>query len=232
MAQTAPPASLLTHLEHHPRQESIHQHAVPVSSSWWNKPNRDLPGGPLATRTGSDGAHYISRGDLFALADNASDDPTGQGALRLLWHTLAWGTGTKHRNNKLRIDAVLSHPDGPTLLREAAQSSRHDSQAAFALLRPSRANTFTSLGPNFFTKYLYFAGGGNPEHPCLIVDKFVRRTLYTHTGEDPRFRYVSQYTLSDYLATVEQLAAWSKQASEQLDRPVAPDEIERWAFNG
>lgn len=231
MTETAPPASLTAHLKSHPRQESIHQHAVKVSPSWWNKPDRNLPGGPLAAQTGTAGDHTISRDDLFALANNACEDTTGESALRLLWHTLAWGTGTKHRNNKRRIDAVLSHPDGADLLRHAALLSRHDPHAAFALLRPGRANTFTWLGPNFFTKYIYFAGGGNAEHPCLIVDQFVRATLHAHTDADRRFRHVSQYSVSDYSATVGQLTAWAKEVSEQLGRPVAPDEVERWAFS-
>lgn len=38
------------------------------------------------------------------------------------------------------------------------------------------------LGPAFFTKYLYFAGGGEPHHPCTILDVNVARALQDTCG--------------------------------------------------
>lgn len=45
------------------------------------------------------------------------------------------------------------------LLRRAAGLSMTDPRGAFLLLKPG-GNAISSLGPNFFTKFLYFAGGG------------------------------------------------------------------------
>lgn len=79
--------------------------------------------------------------------------------------------------NEKRITAITADlPRNGALLREAAKPSRTDPIAAFRLLRPNR-NAISYLGPNFSTKYLYFAGGGNVEHPCVIVDKRVRARL-------------------------------------------------------
>jgi hypothetical protein len=61
-------------------------------------------------------------------------------------------------------------PIGPTLTRaqvtSAAETSRHDPTGAYQLMRPGRHNAIRSLGPSFFTKFLYFAGGGAQNHPC------------------------------------------------------------------
>jgi len=177
------------------------------------------------------GEQKISRSDLFALAEGVADDESGVNALTLLWHTLAWGTGVKHRNNKRRIKSVLAKRDGAILLRDAAQAAREDAATAFTLLRPGRRNAFAWLGPNFFTKYLYFAGAGNPEHPCLIVDQYVRAALHRETGKDGRFRHISQYSVGDYLATLSQLEEWATATGAGIGRSVAPDEVERWAFS-
>lgn len=226
---SAPPEALIEHLRSSSRKEAIHDHAISVRTGWWNA-QEDLPGGPVHA-SDDDGAQKILRADLFSLADDAVTDESGAKAQALLWHTLAWGTGVKHRNNKRRITSVLAKPDGALLLRDAAAASREDPAAAFIMLRPGGRNAFTWLGPNFFTKYLYFAGGGNPDHPCLIVDQYVRAALYRETGRDGRFRHVSQYALGDYLATLNQLKAWATAASTSTGRQVAPDEVERWAFS-
>ncbi|TNC16611.1 hypothetical protein FHE66_14640 [Georgenia sp. 311] len=151
------------------------------------------------------------------------------GALRLLWHSLAWGTGQRHRNNKRRITSVLAADDAPRVLMLAAATSRRDPAEAFAILRPGGRNRFSWLGPNFFTKYLYFAGGGSPDHPCMIVDQFVRETLGQATG-DVRFGYISQYSVTHYVETLEQLNLYARAAGDLLAREVAGDEVERWAF--
>jgi hypothetical protein len=126
---------------------------------------------------------------------------------------------------------VLAKPDGALLLRDAALASREGPATAFSVLRPGRRNAIAWLGPNFFTKYLYFAGGGNPDHPSLIVDHYVRAALDRETGKDGRFRHISQYSVGDYLEALNQLKAWATAASTTTGRPVAPDEVERWAFS-
>lgn len=223
------PQALLEYLRNNDREDAVVSHAVQVKPSWWMKDGREmLPGVPLHT-SDNGGQHSISRAQLFALADNAIADESGAGALALLWHTLAWGGGTKHRNHRHRIRSVIEHDDGPGQLRAAAKLSRKDPAGAFELLRGRRRNTFGWLGPNFFSKYLYFAGGGDPAHPCLIVDQFVRATLHEQT-KDPRFAHVSQYSRPQYLETIEHLESWAVGAGDELGRPVAADEVERWAF--
>lgn len=151
-----PPEALVEHLRSSSRNAAVHEHAIKVRTGWWNA-QKDLPGGPLHA-TGDNGAETICRADLFALAEDAVNDKSGTRAQALLWHTLAWGTGLKHRNNKRRIKSVLEKTGGALLLRDAALASREDPAAAFSMLRPGRRNAFAWLGPNFFTKYLYFAG--------------------------------------------------------------------------
>jgi len=79
------------------------------------------------------------------------------------------------------------------------------------------------------TKYLCFAGGGNPEQPCVIVDGRVRATFSRVSG-DPRFAPKSQYGATDYQAALERLGSWAAAAAEDVGRPVALDEVECWAF--
>jgi hypothetical protein len=224
-----PPDALVEHLRSSSRDGAVYEHAISVRTGWWNA-QKDLPGGPVRA-TGDNEVQKICRADLFRLAEGAVNDKSGTSAQSLLWHTLAWGTGLKHRNNKRRIKSVLEKPDGALLLRDAALASREDPAAAFRMLRPGRHNAFAWLGPNFFTKYLYFAGGGNPDHPSLILDQYVRAALDRETGKDGRFRYISQYSVGDYVEALSQLKAWATVASTSTGRPVAPDEVERWAFS-
>ena len=223
------PRELITWLEGTTRQQSIHEHAVIVGLDWWNDTHQHLPGLPVTASGQTTGDRLLSRQEIFALADDATNEESGTGALRLLWHALAWGTGTRQRGNEKRITAITADlPRNRALLREAAKASRADPIAAFRLLRPNR-NAISYLGPNFSTKYLYFAGGGNVEHPCVIVDKRVRARLLRMT-QDPRFAPKSQYSATDYQAALEQLGAWASNAATVIGRPVAVDEVERWAF--
>jgi len=73
------------------------------------------------------------------------------------------GSGNKRRNNKARIAAIAADPEAASaLLQQAAARSRTDPQAAFDRLYPNNRTAVSDLGPAFFTKYLYFAGGGDP----------------------------------------------------------------------
>src|SRR5699024_5810406 len=116
-----------------------------LNTGWWNQRITDLPGGPVAE--GAETA-YISRGDLFSMAEAALT--SSEGALQLLWSTLAWGSGNSHRNNPRRISSVRADPQGlGEILRQAAQASRTDPVDAFNILRPNRT-VIKYLGPNFF----------------------------------------------------------------------------------
>ena len=166
----APPTTLTSWLREVDSRTVIDDHEIAVSPQWWNQ--------HLTHHSLSDtllGA-TLTRADLFGLAAGAHRSPDG--ALTLLWNALAWGSGTRNRNNKRRIASIAANRDehGP-LLQQAAQLSATDPVHAYELLRPRRQNTIGSLGPAFFTKYLYFAGGGDPHHPCCILDNLVARSL-------------------------------------------------------
>ncbi|HEX6359956.1 hypothetical protein [Actinophytocola sp.] len=107
---------------------------------------------------------------------------TGDG-FTLLWRALAWSSGSRLRQKSRRLDSVAADVSrAEKLLTAAAEVSRQDPAGACAVLRPDRRNALLSPGPSFFTKFLYFAGGGAPEHPCLILDRVVATALRDHCG--------------------------------------------------
>lgn len=173
IATVQAPDDLIEHLQTTPRIRAIDQHGFELNLSYWNHRTGHLPGAPVRSISGDTERGRISRGSLFAMADAACDDESNEAAYSLLWHTLAWGTGSSHRNTKQRIASIERDISGiGSALRCAATLSRTDPEAAFRTLQPRRP-LIKSLGPNFFTKYLYFAGAGSLEHRCLIVDKWL-----------------------------------------------------------
>ncbi|MGG5752765.1 hypothetical protein ACQ3I4_09085 [Zafaria sp. Z1313] len=207
------------------REDAVLAHAVRVNASWWSE---KLVTGAVADDGGNcEGSISVSRARVF---DVARETLSEQGhPLRLLWHTLAWGTGTRHRNNGRRITSVHSMGnEAEELLLYAAQEARTDPGKAFDLLKP-RGTAIKYLGPAFFTKYMYFAGGGRADHPSLIVDQYVLATLHRLTGDNllkPRFGFGR----AAYLAAVQQMQDLAGRASQEVGRAVAADEVERWAF--
>ena len=165
------PAGLRQWLSSADSRKEIDNHLVHVAPGWWA---RHLAAhgfdNPVVDAS-------LTRGQLFSMADAAVATPDG--ALMLLWNTLAWGEGRGARNHVRRITAIAADPDAcAALLQEAAQVSRSDTVAAYTLLRPSPyRNAMRSLGPAFFTKFLYFAGGGRADHPCCILDDRVAAAL-------------------------------------------------------
>lgn len=96
-------------------------------------------------------------------------------------------------------------------------------------LKPGR-NAIGSLGPNFFTKFLYFAGGGALGHPCLIVDNRVLRSLHRETERpllDPD--QTTNYGPAVYEDALLVMKVWAEELSHSA-RIVGADEVERWAF--
>lgn len=219
-----------------PRETIIHTHGIPVPLAFWDV-IADLPGAPLTGEPLRNGSVRIDRGQLFTLARSVEADETGAAALRLLWHVLAWGSDTRNWNNIGRVEAVAKDPAGAgKLLREAAIAARTDPEKAFRILHPGtnakgvlQPNTVGSLGPNFSTKFLYFAGVGNTEHPCLIVDKRVMGTLHRITQDHVYEPAGTNYGYFRYEAALKQMTAWAREAST-TERPVAPDEVELWAY--
>lgn len=214
------------------REEVIHQHGFRIPLRFW-KLIDGLPGAPLAGEPLDESAVWISRGTLFDLAEAARTDQSGESALRLYWATLAWGTGSPNRNNKRRVEAIRGNiGEAGRVLQESAELSTQDPYAAFMLLHPRGRNRLGFLGPSFSTKFLYFAGGGDPKHPCQIVDSKALATTYRITGEQafdmPHGRY--NYDVGTYLRVLTRFEELAESASTNK-RTISADEVERWAFS-
>ncbi|POH73455.1 8-oxoguanine DNA glycosylase OGG fold protein [Arthrobacter glacialis] len=229
IAPVQAPSDLTEFIQANPRSQAIDQHGFDLNLKYWNSHIGHLPGVPVRGIGGDTERGRVSRGSLFAMADPACEDESYEAAYALLWHTLAWGTGSSHRNTKQGIASVEQDVSGiGSALRLAASLSRTDPEADFRTLQPNRP-LIKSLGPNFFTKYLYFAGAGNPEHRCLIVDNRVLATLSRYTEEPLTPKHGSGYGYKTYSTAIELMVDWATQLST-TDRQVGFDEIERWAF--
>jgi hypothetical protein len=199
-------------------------HEVMVNRAWWEKRLGDTP---FADEVFESPGERLTREQLFALGERAGQSP--QDARRLLWATLAWGTGRRHRNNGARVTAVNRDGDAlGELLSRAAEVGRADAAAAYRLLRPQR-NVVSFLGPPFFTKFLYFAGGGSAGHPCLILDSLVAKTLRRECGWTELTGWYS-WSASEYAAYCQLLACWAKELSEDGSEGVRPDQLEYALF--
>lgn len=224
------PQDLIDHLRTSSRQDCVLDQGFTLRADWWSTPLAGVPGGPVRNDDGTTGRGRISRNGVFALAGEAAEDETGHAAFRLLWHSLHWGTGDSNRGNRIRIASVIENPHHTgTQLRLAAIASREDPDVAFRILKPGLRSSIKHLGPGFFTKYLYFAGGGSADHPSLIVDSRVLRTLSNHLSGRP-FAHLFSYGAGTYQRALEALNGWADSASADLGRSVAADEVERWAF--
>ncbi|MGY1703527.1 hypothetical protein ACI79C_03055 [Geodermatophilus sp. SYSU D00697] len=198
---------------------------VDVPPQWW--------GGALESRGLADECFeaphdQLTRAQLFELGKQATD--SAEDARRLLWATLAWGTGRRHRNNRARISAVTTSLDARSeRLRKAAELGRTDPETAYLELRP-HWNAVPYLGPPFFTKFLYFAGGGSSSHRCLILDSMVARSLRRHCGwASLTGRYA--WSSGDYAAYCDLLVCWSAQLSDATAGSlVTPDRLEYALF--
>lgn len=213
-----------------PRAERVHAHVVPVPVAWWNAElsARHLPGGPLMTAMDGAGHSVISRATLFSVAAGPMD--TDDDVLRLLWHVLAWGSGSKVRNNRRRLDSIRTSTSAAvSALREAASLAGVDPEAAYRRLHTGTRVPY--LGPAFFTKYLYFAGAGSFEHPCVILDSRVAETLNRRCGWHS-LRSGGNWPSETYRRYCTLLARWAGEESDRLGRGVCPDEIELWLFDG
>lgn len=196
----------------------IFGHGFPVNRRWWTAE---------LTKHGLDDTilgDSITRGDIFNIAEPALDDPAA--ALTLLWNALAWGSDGSQRNNKARIASIAADPDSAgALLQQAARLSREDPRAAYELLRPNNTTAIKDLGPAFFTKYLYFAGGGHAHHRCCILDRNVAASLNRTCG------WMSlPINEGNWLATAyERYAILMDRWVEEHQLP-RHDLVERWLF--
>ncbi len=123
-----------------------------------------------------------------------------------------------------RMDAVRLDPAAAAdALRAAAVKSRTDPRAAFETLRPHGSPYITHLGPAFFTKYLYAAGAGRDDHPCLILDARVAAAL--HRGGWDSLSTRGSWPAHTYQRYCALLTRWAGEIG------VRPDLIERWLFD-
>jgi hypothetical protein len=212
-----PPDGLREWLHRADPQKAIFEQSIPIDRTWWS---RELT--ILDLQTDALASDKLSRGDVFALADGAASSP--KTAEALLWNTLAWGTGNKRRLIRKRLQAyVEDRARLSELLCKAAATSRTDPEVAYRLLRPKQ-NAIKYLGPAFFTKFLYFAGGGSSDHPCCILDDRVAASLQSAGWRSLPRR--SDWWPSTYGRYMELLRRWRDQTG-------APrlDLIERFLFD-
>lgn len=195
-----------------PRGVAVGEHTIRIREQWWRDAvtSRGLPGVPP-------GGVALTRAQVWACTDDV---------FTLLWRTLAWGSGSQLRQNAKRLDSIAADvARAETLLTWAAEESRRDPAGAYAVLRPGRHNAIRSLGPSFFTKFLYFAGGGRPAHPCLILDRVVATALRDRCGWKSLHR-TGPWPAQTYQRYCALLARWAGEMR------CAPDEIERALFAG
>jgi hypothetical protein len=209
---------------HIPPRRCVENQRVTIPAAWWvdRLHQYNAPGAAIDPTLGS-----LSRADVWRLAAGASD--SDDAAAGLLWHALAWGAGTKLRHCRRRIKAI-AHAPGTTLaaLRRAARLATTDPAAAYAVLHPRRGRpAIGGLGPAFGTKFLYFAGGGNPTHPCSILDSRVATTLRTSGWPSLPLTGWWPDTYSKYCQLT---TRWADDLSKPGE-PVHPDQIEFWLFN-
>lgn len=220
----APPELALT-VPVSSRAESVLAHEVEVNPTWWRDGLTDVSLTEEAPEAVND---RINRAQLFALGHAALDNPIA--ARRLLWATLSWGTGKRQRLNRRRIASVTQNLDwSGRLLVEAARTSRESAEAGLTALQRGNRPLLSHLGPSFSTKFLYFAGGGDPNHPCLILDKVVADRLRALVSPSfPYRRHWGPPTYSDYCLAIGREA----RRLSTPERAIAPDELEVQLFTG
>lgn len=211
---------------------------------WWNAALRAATLGEfrVSVDPADNGSRRLTREALFQLGDTANERGWDRDStLTLLWHVLAWGSGTSRRTNLTRIKAFAGtdstaghHVD---LLAEAAKHARARSpRAAYSTLIAPGRGKIPGLGPAFFTKFLYFAAGDNTQHGCLILDARVAANLYAagwsalpHRAVRGRPTFSYNWYTETYSSYCDILWRWA----QSVEGPaVSPDEIERALWDG
>jgi 8-oxoguanine DNA glycosylase-like protein len=215
-----------------PRRAAMLDAAFLVDVGWWNAQLADLalPGGPVVgIRNGhkvADGRARLSRREIFALDQNVPD-----ATLRRLWYALAWGTGTKPRLGRKRLEAVTADiPAARQALETAARQAHHLPKDAYTTLFPHDHQTAVKyLGPAFFTKFLYFSPGATARKQSPILDARVAHGLHTHHGWHS-LRAGGRWPAATYDRYCRLLTRWAQEATTFQGREVWPDELEQWLF--
>lgn len=178
---------------------------------------------------------WITRADLFAIAA----DNTASG-LDLLVACYAWGMGPSVGNLSRYRLPLRENPPSAICERIAAARSVLESEGAVAAYRSLGAaglNKLIRLGPSFYTKLLYAAGGqAKPSRRSpLILDQFVVIGLNdlaqrgVETGHVKTLSPRVAWRGADYELWLEFAHREAVRASD-ADRPVRPDAVEMALF--
>ncbi|MGP6172830.1 8-oxoguanine DNA glycosylase OGG fold protein [Corynebacterium sp. A21] len=148
---------------------------------------------------------WITRTQLFELAGWAQE--SREGALTLLWNSLAWAEGRANRNNRRRIRVVAADQERiADVLIAAARLSHIDGATAYTrLLHGIRSPEIPTVGAAVFSKYLYFCGGGRVGHQCLILDRHIADGLVEAGWEGMRR---SNWSAAEYTEYLDLLESW------------------------
>jgi hypothetical protein len=194
-----------------PRDEVFAAQSIGIRLAWWRSElcALGLPGEPPS-------AESLTRAAVWCHADDV---------FTLLWHALSWGAGRYLRQNRKRLTAIAANVDGTrALLANAAGLSRTSPAAAYEVLRRDHHNAIAHLGPSFFTKFLYFAGGGAPAHPSLILDRRVATSLHDECGWESLHR-MGPWPPDTYARYCDLLHRWAR------EHDCAADELELALFS-
>ncbi|MGD7003251.1 hypothetical protein [Corynebacterium halotolerans] len=168
---------------------------------------------------------WISRAQLFEYADWARESQ--EGALQLLFNTMAWAEGKANRNNRRRVRAIARDRErAGELLQTAAQLSGTDAESAYnRLLTGVRTPAISTISPTVFTKFLYFCGAGRPNHPALMLDRAVAEALREAGWRDFR---TQNWSGAEYVAYLNLVTRWRDELSG--DFPRLRTDLVEWAL--
>lgn len=190
-------------------------------------PSGAAAGGDTAGGSGA-GAGRPGRSGLPGLG------AAGLAALRVWWHVAAWDAGTAPGG---RVDVVRTFSvdlvAAARVLREAAAVAAGCPEAAYAWLRTGLAGLNGMTGnppgewePGTQTAFLYVAGGGCQNHPCLVLNGAIARALAERCGWeslDP-----AGWSAPTYGAYCRLVRRWAVEETARRHRLVYPDQLERW----
>ncbi|MBY6676511.1 hypothetical protein HQ314_06250 [Rhodococcus sp. BP-332] len=194
--------------------------AIRINVKWWEKTltraglEREMP--PVV-----DGR--LRRSDIFRLAEGGIGSE--ETARSVLWASLAWGEGPRAFRNPGRVRSFLEDTARhSSVLAEALILSGSDPEAAYARMYGQTKN----LGPAFFTKAMYFAGGGKIGHPSLVLDARVAYALRNFCGWES-LHTGGGWPVDTYGRYCALLARWADELSTD-DTPIGPAHLEYRLF--
>jgi hypothetical protein len=159
--------------------DDLGQHQVRVRPHHWlGRLGRDQVPAALHDR------EQVSRGDLFALADEVRARTLG--ATQLLVAVMMWGYGTMGYG-PARTERMLATRDAEQRIAaafRAVNDPRHGASSGYAALADHGTARLAWLGPAFGTKFLYVAGHGQVPYgrQPLILDALVGRWIEAQVG--------------------------------------------------